>query len=268
MPVASHAASGNLSIPWWLWPNVVALDAPAVGMIWQRFFGVVFGISIPIIVTITLGLVIWAVYLTDRWLDAAPHKHHEQSERHRFARKNRLAIGFVVILVWIIAAGFALVCVPWEGLVAGAGIAVSVAGYLALVHFAKRTRLIAHGGKEGIVGLLFAGGVGVPLLARDANQYIDWLPSVAAFAALCWLNCEWISCWERESLRDSAWRGWLALAICLGLTFWVPTIMASAIIPAALFLVLIHGFHDRIGLRLARVLADLALFTPLAFLIS
>ena len=78
--------SADGSLPWWLWPNLIALDAPTVGIVWQRFFGLVFRVSIPVAATVTLALVILAVYLTDRWLDADPRKPHESGDRHRFAR--------------------------------------------------------------------------------------------------------------------------------------------------------------------------------------
>ena len=73
------------SIPWWLWPNVLAFDAPLVGVVWQRFLGSVFDVAIPLSASVVLALVIWAVYLSDRWLDAGPRKLPESGDRHRFA---------------------------------------------------------------------------------------------------------------------------------------------------------------------------------------
>ena len=250
-------------VPWWLWPNLIALDAPTVGIVWQRFFGLVFRVSIPVAATVTLALVILAVYLTDRWLDADPRKPHESGDRHRFARKYRTILGFTAGTVWIAAASLAWLFVPKAYLVVGAGVAVSVACYFAAVHRLRKARLFASGGKEGLVGILFAAGVSVPLIVGANERVMEWLPAVGSFAAVCWLNCEWIARWENHTGSNPSWRCWFAMAISLALALFSPIEISLAITAAVLSLVLLHLFHRRLGVRLARVLADLALMTPL-----
>ena len=55
------------TIPWWLWPNVLALDAPTVAVVWQRFLGWAFDSPVPAVASVVLGLTVWSIYLADRW---------------------------------------------------------------------------------------------------------------------------------------------------------------------------------------------------------
>lgn len=253
------------SIPWWLWPNVLAFDAPLVGVVWQRFLGSLFYVEVPLSASVMLALVIWAIYLTDRWLDAAPRAPVEPGDRHRFARRFRMQFGWLAVIVWFVAAGLAMTWLPGRYLVAGAGVAIVVAVYFMLVHIARQSRFLAGGGKEASVGILFAAGVSVPLVA-DARELIwTWIFAVVAFAAICWLNCEWITRWERTTTDRRSQTGWIVAVV--GLVFALKSPIAVMLSASGAFAVLtvIHLLHDRIGNRLARVLADAALLTPLVW---
>ena len=57
-------------VPWWLWPNLLGLDAPAVAVVWQRFLADASGVAVPVAASAVLALVVWGIYLTDRRLDA------------------------------------------------------------------------------------------------------------------------------------------------------------------------------------------------------
>ena len=66
---------GNVGkIPWYLWPNLLGLDAVAVSVVWLWCFAVSEGVPLenqilrPIY--LVLGLVVWLVYTADRLLDA------------------------------------------------------------------------------------------------------------------------------------------------------------------------------------------------------
>lgn len=263
--MALDESSTAPSIPWWLWPNVLAFDAPLVGVVWQRFLGSLFGVTVPLSASVSLVLVIWAIYLTDRWLDAAPHAPVESGDRHRFARRYRMFVGSLAVVVWFVAGGIALLWLPERYLVAGAGVAIVVAVYLVLVHFARRSRFLAGGGKEASVGILFAAGVSVPLVADARELAWTWIFAVAAFAAICWLNCEWITRWERNIADRRSQTGWIVAVV--GLVFSLKSPIAVMLTASSAFVVLtaIHLLHGRIGHRLARVLADAALLTPLVW---
>src|SRR5947208_1712495 len=61
----------NNTRPWWLWPNLLALDAPAVAVTWQLFLAAKAPVAVPLAASVVLALVVWGVYLTDRAVDAA-----------------------------------------------------------------------------------------------------------------------------------------------------------------------------------------------------
>jgi len=250
-------ARGLFAFPWWLWPNVLALDAPAVAVVWQQFLGRAFGVAVPAAALFVLGLTVWGIYLADRWWDARSGTANQP--RHAFAAANPGLIG-VSIVALLAAAGFAFT-LPISYLVAGALLGALVAVYFGLVHLLKPNAVTARGGKEMLVGLLFAAGVAVPLVA-DTHDAVRWLPAVCGFGVVCWLNCRVIDRWEGEVSGDDTREPSLGIATFV-LASLVLRPVAFALASAAALLLVVHTVQPRIGPRVARVLADLALLTPL-----
>ena len=44
--------------PWWLWPNLLSLDAPLVAVLWQGIFAASAGVSIPFAAHVLLGIAV------------------------------------------------------------------------------------------------------------------------------------------------------------------------------------------------------------------
>jgi len=243
--------------PWWVLPNVAALDAPLVAVVWQRFLADRFGVGVPWAATATLAAAVWAVYLADRALDA--RRGDRRTDRHRAAaRFPRLVAGGAALAAALAAAIASQLSQPY--LWCGAWVALGVAAYLALVHVAAGGLRRAPGAKEFLVGVGFAAGVAVPL-AADGPPAGAWLPTAAAFAAVCWLNCRLIDRWE--SAAGPPWPdAMLAAAVLIG-SLALPAAVGLAVVAAVLGLLAIH-FTCRHAPRAARVLADVALLTPLA----
>lgn len=242
-------------IRWWLWPNVLAFDAPAVAVIWQRFLAAAFGVSVPVAASVVLALVVWGIYLVDRWLDA--RRANANQPRHRFAAKNSKLITTLAVFAFLVAGSLALV-LPWAYFIAGGLVAGLVTGYLGLVHLAKAP---LYGGKELLVALLFAAGVAIPLIASDVDVWA-WLPAVGGFGLACWLNCRLIERWESSPTNSAGWE------MCLGLPIVACGVLSPRLVGIMLgmsagLLLMLHVVHRRTGLELARVLADVALLTPL-----
>jgi hypothetical protein len=253
-PVTAETAP---TIPWWLWPNVLALDAPAVAVVWQRFLGWAFGSPVPATASVVLGLTVWGIYLADRWWDARSDTHHQP--RHRFAAAHR---GLIVIsLAALLAAAAFTFALPRTYLLVGGLVAVVVAGYFGLVHLLKPNAVTARGGKEMLVGLLFAAGVAVPLVAAG-HDAVRWLPATAGFGVICWLNCRVIDRWEGEVTGDDTREPSLGITAVV-LASLVPRPVAFALAAAAALLLAVHLAEPKIGPRVARVLADVVLLTPL-----
>ncbi|QEL20168.1 hypothetical protein [Limnoglobus roseus] len=243
-------------LPWWLVPNVLAFDAPMVAVVWQRFLAAQFCIPVPILASTVLALVVWAVYLFDRWGDAQHGS--TATERHRLAAAYpRTFLGLALVALVVAAIGCAFL--PPKILWAGACVAACVGGYLGLVHLPASNWLADAGLKELLVGVGFAAGVSVPLVAD--GLIAGALPAVAAFGCLCWLNCRLIDRWESRGRVGPA-ELFLAAATA-SVTLATPPRVAAAINSAILLLVVVH-VSCRHRLQAARVLADAVLLTPLA----
>ncbi len=229
--------------PWWLVPNLLALDAPAVAVIWQRFLGD----GVTILASVALGATVWGIYLLDRVLDG-PHS-GTGSERHQFAARFPTTFGALAGIAFLTAAVCALQGLTASQFRAGMLLGSGVAAYLVAVH----TRNLA-GGKEVFVGLMF--GLGVGLTANDGA-------GVVAFAGICVLNCSLIARWEGDPTGPG-------IRIPLGAALWAgiaagfaDTRVSLAVGVSLLLLGALHLARFRLGSRRLRALADAALLTPL-----
>jgi hypothetical protein len=251
----------NDSRPWWLWPNLLSLDAPAVAVTWQVFLASVAGASVPVASSVVLALVVWAAYLIDRSLDA--HRGADGSDRHRFAGRNSLVWGILAVIAIASAAVVSLTALPQTYLNAGLAVAGAAIGYFAAVHLIRPKNLLDRGLKEASVGVVFAAGVAIPLVA-EAEPFANWLPGVIAFAAVCWLNCALISLWENSGEhRPPGWVAVFAGSVAVLVALEAPLPVALAVWSSTAALPVLHAVHSRLSVRAARVLADVVLLSPL-----
>ena len=247
-------------IPWWLWPNLLCLDAPAVAMLWQRFMADALGLNLAIAPTVCLGLVVWGVYLLDRGLDNRPSRPVDPAARHQFARAHCATMTYAGAAVLLMGAGLALVTLMLPIIVGGLSLGMGLAGYLIAVHFYP---LIKRGTKEFVVAAIFACGVVLPVITAIPDRVGQWFPTLIGFQGVCWLNCVFIDRWEAGR------RGWnatttLATMIALSGAGFSPIQVGGAILASTVLLWILHFGHPRIGLQATRVLADVVLLTPLA----
>jgi hypothetical protein len=265
--------------PWWLWPTILSLDAPAVALLWQALLAGAVPAVIGAPERFVLGCSVWLAYAADRWIEGwrlAPDR--IRTWRHGFHVRWR----WEIFIVW--AGVLALdVAVAWRGLTRvefrnGLLLLLAVAAYLLshqLVHRSSRWRAP----KEACVAALIAAGSALFLLGLPGAANLA-LP-LGLFTLLCFANCVLISVWEFEVDRS---HGQTSLA----LRFRQATTVSRALLwligagSAALFLAgstglrpaaacagasaLLLGLVDlaerRAGRVLARVLADVALMTP------
>ena len=242
--------------PGWMVPNLLALDAPAVAGVWQRFLAARFGTPVPWSATVALASIVWCVYLADRCLDA--RRGDLDSDRHQ------MAVRFPRALAGLATAGLAIAVVavsqlPTSYFAVGPWVGVGVAAYLAVVHL--DLGVAGLGTKELLVGAAFAAGVTVPLAAAGPRP-AEWGPSAVVFGGLCWLNCRMIERWEGRR----AWPGDTALgAVVMTSAATLPPVVGLAAAGAGAGLFAVH-MTCRHRPRAARVLADVVLLTPLLLL--
>jgi hypothetical protein len=242
----------------WLWPNLLSLDAPIVAVLWQVLFARCFHADIYVLPAALLMLAVWLIYAADRVFDGL--KKTASQPRHEFYRRNWR----VVLPVWsgalAIASWLACTRLPSTLLVQGAVLLAGVATYFAAVHF-------AHGlgrWKEAAVAVLFA--LGTSLAAWPKIHSVSDAAPVVLFSCLCWINCVAIERWER---RESA--PWLAAAMVavvgvLVLPWLHRPVLGGAETASALGFVLLNRRRDRLSADAMRVLADVALLSPIVFL--
>jgi hypothetical protein len=242
----------------WLWPNLLSLDAPLVAVLWQILFARCFHAEVTPTAAVLLVLAVWLIYAADRIFDA---RGKSKLPRHEFYRRNWR----VVAPVWIAGLGTAG-WLAWTRLSSdlferGMLLAAAVGLYFALVHLAPPRSWP----KEAAVAVLFALGASLTTWGQVRSP-VD-VATILLFSCLCWINCAAIEKWER---RDARWPVGFA-AICVAAAAAVvfcmqrPVLGSAEGLSAVAFVML-----DRAGSRFSRdalrVLADVALLSPIFFL--
>ena len=249
---------------WWLWPNLLCLDAPLVTVVWQRFLSFAYGVRPPLAAAICLAGVVWGVYLLDHWLDTRTGSPGEWAPRHQLARDNLEIFSIAAGLSFLLAALVAFFWLSTPYLVWGGVVGLAVLAYLSAVHYSPWGQPLRRGGKELAVGAVTAVGVSLPLLVDIPERIGDWWPAVGGFAALCWLNCRLIATWEAQAGTAGSWRRMtLAAILSAGSAAVSPPSIALALLGSLAILCLLHLARRRLNDSALRVLADAALLTPL-----
>ncbi|MCE9520040.1 MAG: hypothetical protein K8R87_10880 [Verrucomicrobia bacterium] len=130
--------SPRTGIKWWLWLNLLSLDAPIVAILWQSALAHCYRVNLLPGAQITLFLAVWLIYMVDRVLDSyAPVSAERMSARHAFYRRNRKLFSMVAIpAASVLLALLSFLTIPAAVMVRGATLAFVVALYL--LHFAAR----------------------------------------------------------------------------------------------------------------------------------
>lgn len=232
-----------------------------VALLWQLFFVRCFHATVGAEATILLVLAVWLIYAGDRMLDA--WRGAGTSARHEFYRRNWR----IVMPVWVVLLGIgvwlAWADLPQELWTRGLLLTGGVAVYFGAVHGAPA---LVRGSKEAAVGVIFA--LGVSLTAWPmVETWVD-VVAIAQFCALCWMNCLAIEDWERGSAARNAvilGSACVALVAVLLMPEYRPVIACAETV-SALALVALDHYRLRLSPAAMRVLADVALLSPILFL--
>jgi hypothetical protein len=270
----------SCTTPWWLWWNILSLDAPTVAVVWSFVFANASGVRLRPADPIILALTVWVIYISDRLLDGWVIKNCSSlEERHLFCARHRGALAWLVVLaaatvLWMTAEYL----LPKE---AGAGmkLAAIVGAYMASIH-AGRASMARFVPKELTVGILFAAGITLPVWSQTLRLSRDMSVSIVLFALLCFLNCLAIEYWEGRPLRHGCgqmWHrsdarnksriNWIAgglvtaalAALLVRLSQGLPGCELWAVSLAALLTLILNRQTGRISVSALRVLADAAL---------
>jgi hypothetical protein len=242
----------------WLLPNLLSLDAPIVALLWQILFARCFHAPVDLLPSVLLVLAVWLIYAADRTLDAWTGS--SARPRHEFYRRHWRTL----LPIWtsVLAAGSAL---AWTRLtpelfLRGLALSAAVLLYFALLHLGifKKT-------KEAAVAVLFA--LGATLSAWPNVRTAADLEAIVLFSCLCWINCVAIEHWEGESHWPiAAAAGFVTIAAVLLLLFSSRPVLGGAVAASAFCFVLLDCARRHFSRDALRVLADVALLSPLFLL--
>jgi hypothetical protein len=280
--IADEAARGELAAaPWWLWWNILSLDAPMVAVAWALVFAKSAAVGLQGAEIASLGLVVWLIYTVDRLLDGRTRARDDGGafgsplrQRHFFHRVHARRIAAVAAGAAAFTAVLVLTQIGEQVLKLSVPVGLILVLYMAWVHLG-RGRIFARLPKELAVGGVFAAGVVLPAWSRIGARRWEFLILAALFAAVCTLNCVAIEEWEQGRNRRGAsatesgsGRFALGLAGCAILLAPVVRLrgefsaIGAAIAVSALLILFLDLMRERISADALRVLVDVALLLP------
>lgn len=274
--------------PIWLIPNLLSLDAPLVAVAWLYMFAKTWRIQyLPWVAYISLGLVVWLIYVTDRLLDASLQGggSGRLEARHDFHRRNqrmfsRVALCVGVAVLILVIKGLPLTVYSYA-MIGG----IMVVGFFALSVFSTADSHEIPHAKNILAGLSFA--YGTAMLAHtytgfEKDQLLQ-SPELICFSILCILNISAIDFWEhanRSSDPEIKATDELALTLPLTLLGGASLVFALkdsglttrpffyAILMGAALLQILNRSRARFQMDALRVLADVALLAPLVVFLA
>lgn len=273
--------------PPWLYPNLLGLDAPAVAVAWQWLFAKSFGISIPSVFHLILGLSAWCIYLADRLYDARTGKNPEcGTARLKFTLHHFPTLIAILLTATLLNLFLIIRHVPTHLILSGLATASLLAIYYAY-RFKNTPRIKAIIPREILCGMLFSLGCAITphAFGAGAEHPLAFWFSITSFGILCSAACILISIWERDqdlATHDTSiatehthlsrhLRLALPLLAILALLYTAAALKGNPQIHtslatsfAALLLLLI--FQEKLSKTLLRTLADAVLLTPLIFI--
>jgi hypothetical protein len=182
-----------LRIRIWQWPNLLALDAALIALVWQAAFAAALGLQVSAVARLVLGLSVWLTYMADRLFDVAKRPATQlYSARHRFAKKHFRRLWGIWVGVLIADLITALSLLEATQLRNGSVLLALCLLYTALNQLLSR-RFFP---KEICVAVIYAGGVVVFL-----SLPFPWL-AAGTLALLCLINCLMIG--TKEQRIDAA----------------------------------------------------------------
>lgn len=277
-----YGTSAARPTPWWLWWNLLSLDAPTVAILWAVLFARTAPVHLSRFELSSLVFVVWLVYVLDRILDgwkATPLS--LLRARHRFCKRYAKGLLMAALVSAAAVAWIAFSALKPQEIWNGIKVGCAIAAYMLCIH-AWRGGLARYLPKELFVGTLFSIGTTLPIWSGSQPLSGLILLSWILFALLCVLNCMAIECWETPSGQSAegfqqglfvccAAPHFCRITLILALFSVVPLLLYPnscsphpflAIAASALALFLLHKKRNRLSPEALRVLADGALAVP------
>lgn len=269
--------------PYWLIPNLLSLDAPLVAVAWLYIFAKTWRVDYhPWEAYVSLGLVVWVIYVGDRLLDASIHggSGGKLEARHDFHRRHQklFAIGALVagLTALVLVVSYMSYAIYHYVLIGG----LVVAGFFGLSMLSSQEANEVPHVKNILAGAGFAFGT-----AMMAHVYLPGLgveemlksPQFISFGLLCILNISAIDLWEHANrFADVEIKATDELALTLPLTLLGAASLLFAlrqeqmatrpffyaILTGSALLQVLNRTRSRFSMDALRVLADVAVLVP------
>lgn len=267
---------------WWLWWNLLSLDAPAIAAAWALLFARSRHVAVGGGCIVLLAAAVWLVYVADRILDGCTADASALRERHFFYAAHKkffVSVSFAVAFLGLCFAHAVLTNSEWR---AGLALTGAVGIYLVAVHWGRRLFPVPAP-KELVVAVVFAAGTTLPLWSQPQIISFRSLMAWTLFAVLCALNCVAIEFWESNRASvPSVVVSWVGnrlgvISIVLALLSLGSFILRDpnrssgqgliAVVVGALFLLMLNQRRAGFSAAAVHVLADVALFAPACILL-
>ena len=210
------------------------------------------------VAALLLLLTVWLIYSADRTLDAWRGDSH--SPRHEFYRRHWRELLPMWMTVLGLTAWLAAERLSPELFLNGLILLAAVGVYFALVH----SRVLRMH-KEAAVGVLFA--LGASLVAWEKVKTPADVATILLFSGLCWMNCIAIQKWEGEKLDWSPSVAAIVVACAAAALLYAHRpMLGGAELASAFGFLLLDLVRPRLSADAVRVLADVALLSPVLFL--
>jgi hypothetical protein len=274
---AVRAQPSTLPNPLALW-HLLSLDAPTVAALWTWFVARAVHVPLPPAIPGAMFLAVWLLYSTDRLLDSRSEGTGDLELRHLFHREHRRVFSAAIVAVSLALIPL-LRQIPADLFRRYSVLAALLLLWFVLIHLAGQKKSLP---KEIVPGPFFAAAIFMPIFEPAM------LPSAAAFALLCTLNCLSIYAWEHPSpvrapsIAPLRWVGSAHLSTRLGTRLLTPLGIVTTVLPltllptmpvlrpillaislAAALLLALDRLHSRLEPTNLRAAADLVLLTPL-----
>ncbi len=272
-----------------LW-HLLSLDAPTVATLWTALIARAAAAPLPPASLPAMFLAVWLLYTVDRLLDTrhlppmpsssgsscdpSPGLEARHLFHHRHRRRLVLALGAVSIALAVLLPHLSPAALRLHLLLGSL-----LLGYFLVIHTSHTSRRLP---KEIAVGVFFAAAVFIPSVALRPALRPGLVPLALLFALLCSLNCIAIYAWEhptptaRDAPHPLTRLGTTHLPLALA-SFLLACFALAAASPfrplawcmalSAALLLLLHATRSTFAPTTLRALADLALVTPVLFLL-